>query len=726
VSATASASAATREATALDRVSWPFDRLGEAIAVLARRAGLARSGEQPQPPRADVARDRGALARWVEAACRSMGFEAEPTHAALRDVDDMLRGAAPAMVRLPADPADRSGSPRFVALAGAVRRRAVLVIGPDHRAHRVTIAALRGALCRPVEAEAEADLDQLSAAVSAGGTSSSRRRTREALLRELRGGTPIGDVFTLRLSPGAPFWRQLRGARLTRKLAAIAAAHALQYALWVGSWWMLGRGALAGRLDPSWIAAWALLVSASHAVRLQALRDQGGFAIAAGALLRQRLLLGALRMSQDAVRRQGTGQLLGRVLESEALESLGLTGGLATMEAVIELVIAPAVLWAGAGGALHAALLLVWVAGTAALALRYHRARTRWTDARVSMTNDLVEALIGHRTRVAQEAPGAWNRAADAGLAHHVDLARAMDREGARFRALVARGWLIAGVAGIAAPFVAGTAGPTALAIGLGGVLLAHRALARLAIGMVALSGAAIAFRQIAPLHRAAARAEAPGLPDFAVAGARAAAGAVEAHDLAFRHGERGDPVLDGVSLRIRPGDRILLEGPSGGGKSTLAAVLSGLRAPESGALLIGGLDRATLGTDGWRRRVTTAPQFQDNHVLTETLLFNLLMGGDWPPEPRAVREAEAVCADLGLGPLLERMPAGILQVVGETGWQLSHGERSRLFIARALLQDPDLVILDENFGALDPENLEAALRCVLARARSLLVIAHP
>jgi ATP-binding cassette subfamily B protein len=71
-------------------------------------------------------------------------------------------------------------------------------------------------------------------------------------------------------------------------------------------------------------------------------------------------------------------------------------------------------------------------------------------------------------------------------------------------------------------------------------------------------------------------------------------------------------------------------------------------------------------------------------------------------------------------------MPAGLQQMVGESGWQLSHGERSRLFIARALLQKADMIVLDESFAALDPENLQRALQCVLERAPTLLVIAHP
>ena len=71
-------------------------------------------------------------------------------------------------------------------------------------------------------------------------------------------------------------------------------------------------------------------------------------------------------------------------------------------------------------------------------------------------------------------------------------------------------------------------------------------------------------------------------------------------------------------------------------------------------------------------------------------------------------------------------MPGGMMQMVGETGWQLSQGERSRLFMARALLQNPELVVLDESFGALDPETLRLSLECVLRRAKTLMVVAHP
>ena len=88
--------------------------------------------------------------------------------------------------------------------------------------------------------------------------------------------------------------------------------------------------------------------------------------------------------------------------------------------------------------------------------------------------------------------------------------------------------------------------------------------------------------------------------------------------------------------------------------------------------------------------------------------------------------KARALCIELGLGALLSRMPAGLMQQVGETCWQLSHGERSRVFLARALLQDADLTILDESFAALDPRTLQRSLSFVLKRAATGLVIAHP
>jgi ATP-binding cassette subfamily B protein len=200
----------------------------------------------------------------------------------------------------------------------------------------------------------------------------------------------------------------------------------------------------------------------------------------------------------------------------------------------------------------------------------------------------------------------------------------------------------------------------------------------------------------------------------------------IEAHELEFCHAGRQQSVLRGIDLQIADGDKILLTGPSGSGKSTLASLLVGLRAQTGGILLARGLDRESLGSAGWRGLISAAPQFHENHVFADTFAFNLLMGRRWPPERGDVQAAVEVCRSLGLDELLQRMPAGFQQVVGDSGWQLSHGERSRLFMARALLQRSRLVILDESLAALDPENLAKALTSTLDRDAAFLVIAHP
>ena len=187
-------------------------------------------------------------------------------------------------------------------------------------------------------------------------------------------------------------------------------------------------------------------------------------------------------------------------------------------------------------------------------------------------------------------------------------------------------------------------------------MLLAYRALQKLAAGLSHLAGAVAAWQQVAPFFQAAARPEVVGSQAFGlVPGAESCVAAdgqtvIEAHDLSFRYRDHGEPTLQGLNLRVCAGDRILLEGPSGGGKSTLVSVFTGLRLPAAGLLLLRGLDRQTLGSEGWRRRVVAAPQFHENYVFTETLAFNLLMGRGWPPQPHDLRRGRSPLPGARLG----------------------------------------------------------------------------
>ncbi|HLY51430.1 MAG TPA: ABC transporter ATP-binding protein, partial [Steroidobacteraceae bacterium] len=583
------------------------------------------------------------------------------------------------------------------------------------------VAALRA----PLEAGVGGDIDDL---LAKSVSPRRRARARVALLSEHLEGRAATGCWLIRSSPGADLGHLARGAHLPYLSALLLLAHAAGYALVLLSWWAVAKGALDGHYDTGWLAAWLLLLLSTVPFQLVTSWAASRITITAGTLLKTRLLMGALRLEPNETRHEGAGRLLSRVIESSSVEAMGLSGGLVSLVALVELVVCAAILAQGSAGPWHAALLVLFMVVLGALGARYYRRRQAWTSVRLSMTHDLVERLVGHRTRIAQEPRARWHDVEDQALERYQVVSRDLDRSAAAM-SLVPRCWLPAGIAALSPAIMTGTPATIQLAFALGGVLLAYGALHAIVQGLTQCAGAAIAWHQAGPLVRAAGRAATPSLPSVTIATAaerKPGVVLIDAQDLRFRYGERGDAVLRGCSLRVAVGDRILLEGPSGGGKSTLGSVLAGVRAPQSGLLLLDGLDRYALGDAGWRRRVVAAPQFHENHVFCATFAFNLLLGRDWPPSAADLEEARAVCEELGLGPLLKRMPAGLQQVVGETGWQLSHGERSRMFIARALLQRADLVVLDESFAALDPESLQRALGCTIRRAPTLLVIAHP
>jgi ATP-binding cassette subfamily B protein len=524
--------------------------------------------------------------------------------------------------------------------------------------------------------------------------------------------------------PGGSFVGQLRAAGWFRRLWSALAVHGLAYAVSLTAWALMGRAALSGRWDEGWFWGWTILLAILIPLEACASWWQGWLAISFGGLLKQRLLAGSLEIDTDKIRHQGVGQLLSRVLESETLENLSLTGGAAAVLSLVELSLAAVVLAMGAAAAITLGAFAAWLAVVAGVAWWYARRRREWMLQRNRLTHDLVEKMNGHRTRIAQQPDAAWHEGEDRELAAYLCQSEAMDHLHAWLAAIGPRGWLVVGMAAVGFAFVNGSAASDSLAIATGGVLLGYQALRRLVFGLGQLAGAWQAWETVCDLFAAAAQG-ATGRTE-ANEGLVVSHQVIEARDLAYSYPGRDRRILSECSLQIRAGDRVLLEGASGSGKSTFGAILAGLRKPSAGLLMAGGLDWAVTGAAGWRRRVATAPQYHENHVMAAPLIFNLLMGRAWPPSPEDIQDAFAVCTELGLGSLLERMPAGLWEMVGDTGWQLSQGERSRVYLARAILQRAPLVILDESFAALDPETLEQCLECVLRRAPSLLVIAHP
>ncbi len=695
------------------------------------------------------------MASGIEVRGPTLGFEL--TYA---DVAPVAGGRGRGRVRLEAPAVLRVGGAGGVEgpLFGVVAcgRHRVRLLAPDGAVHRVAAGAFFGWLTRPVEAAVATGIE---ATIRRAGLSGRGGATvRDALLAEAIGDVRVAEGA--RLTRGRPtIWGALRGAGAAPRLGAALVGHGAEVALLVLLWWMVGRHAVvAGSPAFGWKECG--VVSGVVVARLMSSWAAGRLAVDGGAVMRDRLMHGILGLDTTVTRSAGIGQLLGSIVDLESIESLVFGGGLLAVTGMVDL---GAGLWIaalGAAGRWLLALAAAWAVIAGWLGARGWRALGAWSALRLRLTHDLVERLVGQRTVVAQEPPELWHLEEDRALAEYAEASRALDRAVSALAVVLPRGWLISAVALLAPVLLAAGVSPHAalegggppehggMVVSLGGVLLVYGALRGLARAFPALGTAAIAARNLAPLVRLAppeapqeapmlARAELAADTDArrdardgdAVAPAEAPSldgtRLIEGRHVAFRYPGRRVPVLEDCGFEIRRGDRVLLEGPSGGGKSTLAALLCGLRRPTAGSLAYRGVEQGRLGVEAWRAEVGAAPQFHENHVFSASLAFNLLLGRGWPPRGEDLREAEAVLRELGLGPLLDRMPSGLGQVVGESGWQLSQGERSRVFIARSLLQPLTVRVLDESFAALDPETLERALACVLRRAETLVVIAH-
>lgn len=694
--------------------------------MVVERVGQWAGACSPRGPRADSfppsLGNAASLGRWMESLARRASLEAQEEHLPYRELRTAIKRAAPLVLRV----AD-SAEPLFIVIAGSAGKT-FIAVSPDLKKVRLHWEVLRNLLFRRQRLALLPELERLLeyAAVS------SRRRncSLQLLLDECLADARVAGCWTLRLRAGASIWRHARAQGLPLKFGLLLVSYAAAYLVWLLSWWVLGSSALQGRFDRGWIGAWALLLLTMVPLRLFATWMQGVTAAEAGWVCRQKLLHETLGLNPDELRSSGIGHFLGWALELEAIERAGFTGGVIGVVALIELAAGGMVLAIGAAPALELLALIGWSAAVFALLLVYLRRRRQWTGDRLEMTHDLIERIVGHRTRIVQETPERWHAGEDEALEEYFLVSRRMDHVAAILNALAARGLVLACLLALASAVVGGSASTSSIAITLGGALIAGEAVRKIVASFLQLADSWIAWQRIRTLVETDSRSSGPGEDSpFASEPPREAAAPkklIEFSDVEFQHRGRREPVLERCQLSIFAGDKLLLEGSSGSGKSTLVALLAGLRAPDSGLLLLNGVDWQTLGLEGWRREIATAPQFHENHVFSETFAFNLLMGRRWPASAEQILEAEGLCRRLGLGELLDRMPAGLMQMVGETGWQLSHGERSRLFIARALLQGAQMVVLDESFAALDPDNLRSCVRCALENSNTLLVVAHP
>lgn len=198
--------------------------------------------------------------------------------------------------------------------------------------------------------------------------------------------------------------------------------------------------------------------------------------------------------------------------------------------------------------------------------------------------------------------------------------------------------------------------------------------------------------------------------------------GDVELRDVHFRYPSRPDAeVLAGVTLHVRPGERVALVGPSGAGKSTLVSLLLRFYDPQAGQVRIDGRPATEYDLDELRSRMALVPQ--DVLLFGGTIAENIAYGR--PGAPR--EEIEEAARRANAHDFIAALPQGYETAVGERGVQLSGGQRQRIAIARAILRDPAVLLLDEATSSLDAESERLVLEALdrLMQGRTSIVIAH-
>lgn len=195
--------------------------------------------------------------------------------------------------------------------------------------------------------------------------------------------------------------------------------------------------------------------------------------------------------------------------------------------------------------------------------------------------------------------------------------------------------------------------------------------------------------------------------------------GGLKLEDVSFRYGASDRMILHGIDLDIRPGEFLAITGPSGGGKTTLAKLILGLRSPTSGLILIDGQPATPALWRAWREHVGVVAQ--DDRLLSGTIADNI---GFFDPD-LSMPSIEDAAKAAQIHDDIVKMPMGYLSLVGDMGSTLSGGQKQRVLLARALYRKPRVLVLDEGTANLDGATEELVGQLITSLPITRIVIAH-